>query len=92
MAWTGTGDPWKREPEAIRQQVDAWCKSWAAAIAKEAGGLNAFQHSMIYLMLHEIRRRILADDLGPPLKLPPAPPPDLLAAIETAPGAGPEAG
>ena len=81
MTWTGTSDPYDRTPELRRQQISEWCKGWTIALAQEAGGLTMCQHRMIYLMMHEIRRRVLADDLGPPLKVPPAPAPDLLAAV-----------
>ena len=46
-------------------QLHTWAISWTEQIARAAGGLPAGGHADVYMILHEIERRLRVGDYRP---------------------------
>ena len=53
--------------ERSRQEVTDWAYVWTKEIVRNvSGGVDYYSACMINMVLHEMRRKLLAGDLGPP--------------------------
>lgn len=68
--YTYTGGKYA-DPEPLRTQRHEWAKQWCEIIAEKIGGLDTSGHQRLYLVMHEIRRRIEACDYTHPERLGP---------------------
>ena len=71
--WKYTGGRYA-DPEPIRAQRHDWAVQWCEVIADEVGGLDASSHQRLYLIVHEMRRRIEAGDYTRPERVGPEKP------------------
>ena len=45
---------------------ELWARAWTERVARAAGGLTYSAQCDVFLILHEIRRRVAAGDYSPP--------------------------
>ena len=54
--------------EPRRTQLHDWANAWTAEIAEAVGGLDANGWHRVRQIIHEVRRRSIADDLSHPMQ------------------------
>lgn len=66
--YSGTRFDYADNLEPRKSDLRDWAIAWTEQIAIAANGMDVGGHQQVFAMLHEIRRRVLKGDYGPPLK------------------------
>ena len=72
MTYTPTRSDPAEGYEPRRSELHAWAAAWTKEVALAAGGMDTLGHQQVFMMVFELRRRILDGDYGMPVKVPPA--------------------